>query len=75
MKAYAYQRLDREYEMHKQAWINQQVKATNKKGESKYKNMKDFFDYEKYLSELDGNKKRLNDKQSKMAQLAARVNA
>ncbi len=52
MRAAVLRRVDREYEIHLQAWTMQQVKATRNKGRSpRYKTFKDFFDYEARLKE------------------------
>ena len=62
MKAYQLSDIDRERDMHWQAWLNWQVQATKRSGKKIvpiYKNFKQFFDYEKFI----GNKK--PDKQSK----------
>lgn len=49
MKAYGLRRVDKDRDMHWQAWLNQQVKATKGKGRSQkpyYRNFNDFFDHE-----------------------------
>ena len=59
MKANALKRVDREREIYLQAWVNQQAKATKNKGKSPYfRSFKDFFDYEKRLKEVSGEKKK-----------------
>lgn len=58
IKAYHLRRLDKEYEIHLQAWTTNQVKAQKKKGskstEPYFKNFDDFFDYEKREKEILG---------------------
>ena len=55
MKAYNLKRVDKEYDYHLQAWLSQQVQATeqrSKKSVPVYKNFKDFFDYEERVNEI-----------------------
>lgn len=55
MKSYSLQRVDKEYDYHLQAWLSQQVQATEQRGKkavSVYKNFKDFFDYEERVNEI-----------------------
>ena len=53
--------------MHWQAWLNQAVKATTgKKGKPKWKNFKQFFDFQK-------NEDRILDKKYKPSHLASRM--
>lgn len=77
-KAYRLKRVDAEYDMHLNAWLNQQAGATKKQGKdtvSAYKSFKDFFDYEKRIDEVEKPKaKKLNDQYRRMAQLAAQAN-
>lgn len=79
MKAYKLQRVDKEYDMHLQAWINQQVKATREQGKKQvpvFKKFTDFFDYEKNINAIIEPKVRqLNDKSKRMARIASRLNA
>lgn len=78
MKAYSLSRVDKEYEMHLQAWLNEQVGATKTKGKESvrvYKSFNDFFDYQKRIEEIEKPKKEQLDNQHKrMAQIAARLN-
>lgn len=46
-KASALQQVTELNKMHQQAWLNMQIKATDKKGKSKYRSFDKFFDYEK----------------------------
>ena len=55
MKSYSLQRVDKEYDYHLQAWLSQQVQATEQRGKKSvpvYKNFKDFFDYEERINEI-----------------------
>lgn len=82
MKAFNLSRIDKEYDIALQAWMNSQATATkttgsgkNQKTESVYEDFKDFFDYEKKLKEIKGLKtKGLNTKEKRMAKIAASVN-
>lgn len=83
MKAYELKRVDKQYDMHLQAWLFQSVQATKpiaggKKTEPLYKNFKSFFDYEKRIEEVSDpqtNKtKTLSQSQRDLARLAAQVN-
>lgn len=78
MKAFQLKRIDKEYDMHKQAWLNFAVQGTKEQGKkqvSVYKNFKDFFDYDKRIEEVEGKKtNRLSKRQKRMAHLASRVN-
>lgn len=47
-------RLDEEYQIHLQAFVNQQIQSTDKSGKLKYKKFKDFFDYQKRENEILG---------------------
>lgn len=78
MKAFNLARIDKEHDMHLQAWLNHAVTSTkekNKKTVPVYKTFDEFFDYKKRLSEVEGKKNsRLTPQQKKMAQIAAKVN-
>ena len=58
MRAHRLQGIDKEYEVHLQAWANYTVQATRRQGKDKvvpiYKTFKQFFDYEKYVKEAMG---------------------
>ncbi|MGX9933380.1 hypothetical protein [Virgibacillus sp. Bac332] len=78
LHAFQLQQIDREYNMHKQAWLNHQVTLTKEQGKKQvpiYKRFKDFFDYEKYLKELRKPKIRLNNQMKRMATIAKQVNS
>jgi len=80
MKAYQLKRIDQEYDMHLQAWLNHVVTASKEQGKKQvpvFKKFEDFFDYEKRLKEVIGEQKRqirLTPKQKKMAEFAAKIN-
>lgn len=66
---------DSRHQMHLQAWVNQQIKATKKQGKDTvplFQNFKDFFDYEKELREIEGKKK--DETIVRLANLAASIN-
>ena len=55
VEAYTMSRVDKEYDMHVQAWLNHQATATKQKGKktvSAYKNFKEFFDYDKRMKAI-----------------------
>lgn len=54
IKAYRLKSLDNSYRMHEQAWLNNVVGQTDKKGRPVYKKFTKFFDYEKRLAEIEG---------------------
>lgn len=58
MRGYNYQVIDSNYDMHKQAWLNNQVKATKSTGtkgktEPVFGTFRKFFDYERELKRVD----------------------
>lgn len=80
MKAYSLNSLDRDYQAHKQAWINQQVKASKEQGKKTvpvYRNFKQFFDYEKMEQEILGTKtvKNKKEKPSEFARMLRKANS
>lgn len=76
MYAYRLSRIDEEYDMHLNAWLNHQVTAT-KGNKPQFKNFKEFFDYEKHIKEIEGgvNKNKINPRYKRMANIAAEANA
>lgn len=55
MKAYNLKRVDKEFDYHLQAWLSQQVQATEQRGKRSvpvYKTFKDFFDYEERVNKI-----------------------
>jgi len=53
IKGYSLSEVDRQNSQHLQAWINQSVKSTDAKGRSKFKEYKDFFDYDKVIKQVE----------------------
>lgn len=82
MKAYQFKQVDKQRDMHLQAWLNATVKATKpinggKKSEPVYKTFNQFFDYEKRVKEIanpSNKSKKLTQTHRDLAQIAARVN-
>lgn len=78
MKAHSLSRVDKEYDMHLQAWLNDTVGATKAKGKDAvriYKSFDKFFDYKKAIEAIDKPEaKQLNSRHKRMAQLAAEIN-
>lgn len=78
MKAYHLARVDKEYEMHLQAWLNHVVTATKEQGKKQvpvYKSFKEFYDYEKELKKVEQSRQSiLTPHQRRLAKLAAQVN-
>lgn len=78
MKAYSLSRVDKEYDMHLQAWLNDTVGATKSKGKETvrvYKSFNEFFDYPKRIREIEKPKnEQLNTRHKRMAQIAASLN-
>lgn len=83
MKAFHLARIDKEYDIALQAWLNHQAKATkttgsgkNQKTMSVYKSFTDFFDYEKKIKEVKEPKSHsLTEKEKRMVETAAILNA
>lgn len=79
MKAYALKRLDEEHAIHRQAWINQQAKATKSQGQRTvpyFKNFKQFFDYDKLEKDiLRTDKKEKAGKENRLADLLVQANS
>ncbi|MBM7542356.1 hypothetical protein [Amphibacillus cookii] len=76
MRAFRLQRIDDEYDMHLQAWLHQQVKATKEKGKRQvpvFQSFKQFYDYDKRIKEIERpiqKKVSLSTKQKNMAKAA-----
>ena len=76
MYAYRLKELDKEYDIHLNAWLNNIVGSTNKDGKPKFKEFESFFDYKKKLQEIEtglGNKN-IKPQHKRMANIAAEVN-
>lgn len=52
MLAFNLQQVDEEMKRHQQAFLNDAVRAKNKKGEPIYKHFSDFYDYEERISNV-----------------------
>ena len=57
MEARSLRAVDEDFDLHKQAFLNFQVQATDKKGKPVYRNFGKFYDYKKELEELKKPKK------------------
>ena len=79
MKAHELRKIDKEYDMHLQAWLNVQAQSTKEQGKKQvpvYKTFKEFFDYEARIREvLKPKKKRLDANMRRMARIAKMANA
>jgi len=74
--AFRLSEVDKEYDMHLQAYLNNLVTATDK-GKPKFKDFKDFFDYEKQINEIENGltERKIKPQHKRMANIAAEVNA
>jgi len=72
MAASRLRRLDRQYEIHLQAWANQQAKATKKNGKPIYVTFKEFFDYEGEEKKIFGFNENIGD--DPLARMVAKAN-
>lgn len=78
IKAYQLKQIDKEYDLHLQAWLIAQAKATKEQGKKQvpvFRTFKDFYDYEKRLKEAETERKAVSPKMRSAAQLAAKINA
>jgi len=77
MYAFRLSEVDREYDMHLQAWLGHQATGAKENGKSVFKSFKDFFDYEKQVKEIEKGviKKEIKPQHKRMANIAAEVNA
>lgn len=79
MKAHQKTVFDNLYNLHLNAWLQNQVKATNSRGEPYYREFKDFFNYEEQLAQIDDyareeKERELRDKKQLM-EMIKRANA
>lgn len=79
MKAYNLSKIDKEYDMHLQAWINREINMKKQQGKNTvyvYKEFKDFFDYEKRLNEIEREKEESNltEHERSLAHIASSLN-
>lgn len=79
LRAYRLKRVDEEYDMHLTAFLNVRAGAQKKKGKETvpaYPSMKEFFDYEKRIAQIEGKDVHtLSPQYRRMAQAAAQVNS
>lgn len=79
MRAHQLQQIDKEQEMHMQAWLNHVVTSTKEQGKKQvpvFKKFSDFYNYEKRIKEVENPKaKGLTEKQRSMARMAAVINS
>jgi len=78
-RMYAFQlaRVDKEHEMHKQAWLNYQVTSMKESGQKQvpvYKTFNDFYDYEKQISAVTGESIEIDERKKRLANIAKRLN-
>lgn len=76
MRAHRLKEIDKEYEIHLQAWTNHTVQATRRQGKNKavpvYKTFKQFYDYEKYVRGAMGVRK-TRAQEERLKKIAVRV--
>lgn len=53
-EAHMLRQVDRQLDIHMQAWANADVNQADKNGKAKYKYFKQFFNYEEKLKEITG---------------------
>lgn len=73
MYAFRLKQVDKERDMHIQAWINHQVTSTKEKGKKQipvYKKFDEFFDYEKQIREVESQGKKQSTKTDKDIRMA-----
>lgn len=79
LRAHRLKRVDAEYDLHLTAFLNVRAGAKKKKGKETvhvYQTMKDFFDYDKRVAQIEGGETgALNPQQKRMAQIAAQLNS
>lgn len=76
-QAYRLKQIDKQYDMHLQAWLHVQANSTKTQGEKQvpvFKKFNEFFDYEKRINEIM-KPKALSTDQKRLAQIAARINS
>lgn len=78
MQAYRLKQIDKERDMHLQAWLNHAVTATKEQGKKQvpvYKTFKEFYDYQKRLRGVEKPQTRVSANMRHMARIAAKANA
>lgn len=76
-KALKLQQLDEERVIYMQAWLNNQVTATKKRGKRTapyFRNFKEFFDYERAENLLLGKKRKENKEKNNLKTLLLKAN-
>lgn len=78
MQAHNLAEVDKQYNMHLQAWLNHQATATKEQGKKQvpaFKKFEDFFDYKKRLKEVEKPRKTgISPQMKRMARIAAKLN-
>lgn len=77
MHAFRLSQVDREKDVHLQAWLNHKATAMKKQGDkqvSVYPKFKDFYDYEKELKEVEKDTSPLTKRNRKLAHIAKALN-
>lgn len=75
MYAYRLKQVDKDLEMHQQAWLNHQVTKTKEQGSKRvsvYRNFKDFYDYKKELRKVEH--REINEENKRLARIARMAN-
>ena len=76
MKTFRLQQVDREYDIHRQAWENWNVQAMKRQGKNKkvpvFKDFKQYFDYEARQEEVISGKKDIRSTRISRAAAAMR---
>lgn len=76
MYAYRLKRLDKEHDMHFEAWLKRMVEATKGNGKPKFTSFESFFDYDKQLKKIEsGFVSEIKPQHKRLANIAAGVNA
>lgn len=77
VKAYKFRKLDKERDMHFQAFLQLKVQAVNKKGEYVYSEFDDFFDEKEAMERIGIKTKAKNnitERSKRLARIASQVN-
>lgn len=77
MTAYQLKRADKAFDMHMQAWLNQQVQATKSQGSKQvpvYRRFKDFYDLEKEERKILGGERKHKVEDNKLKALIMQAN-
>ncbi|MBM7717234.1 hypothetical protein JOC94_004259 [Bacillus thermophilus] len=79
MRAYQLKRIDKEHDMHIQAWLYHMAGATKEQGKKQvpvFRKFQDFYNYEEELKKVERpQRSKLFPKWQRMASLAARINS